>query len=281
MTTATVRRLQVGQVLRTLRESAGFGLDQAGKIIGKSASSMSRIERGITGLPPHSLKKITASLGAAACQDVDVDWVLELGRGSQERGRWSGYRRVYDKHARMAIDLEEDSSVVKTYCHERIPDLLQAESYLRAQLPRETADDVVEARLERQWILTRNDPAELRFVLSESALRRMVGDREVMRAQLAHLARTMLFAHVQVQVLPFRARTAPRASYDFQLFRIPSPTPAGLLRFVYRESYTDGHYLDEQPHLDAYDDLWRRLTAAALGPEDSRDFVLRVAGEYL
>lgn len=242
---------------------------------------MSRIERGITGLPPHALKKITVSLGAAACQDVDVEWVLELGRGSQDRGRWSGYRRVYDKHARMAIDLEEDSSVVKNYCHERIPDLLQDENYVRAQLPKETADDIVEALLERQWILTRTDPAELHFVLSEPSLRRMVGDREVMRAQLAHLARIMLFDHVQVQVLPFRDRTAPRASYDFQLFRILSPAPDGPLQFVYRESYTDGHYLDERPHLDAYADLWHRLTAAALGPVESQEFLLRVAGEYL
>jgi transcriptional regulator with XRE-family HTH domain len=288
MPTPTVRRLQVGHVLRHLRESAGLDLDDAGRIIGKTNSTMSRIERGGTGLAQHLLKKLVQTYASQVDEAVDTEWLLELARGSQERGRWSGYRSVYAKYFRMAVDLEEDAASIRIYHNEIIPGLLQTEDYIRAlftsaqtRLADESTDDAIEARLERQQMLTKKDPPELTFVLSESALRRMIGTPEVMHEQLLHLAKLAQQRNLQLQVLPFRARTAPRASFDFQLFRVPSPGNAGPLEFVYLEEYTDGRYLDEHTDVDAYNGLWSQVAAAALGPVESREFVLRVAAEFI
>ncbi len=44
------------------------------------------------------------------------------------------------------------------------------------------------------------------------------------------------------------------------------------------EDYIDARYLDEKEDVEDYTALWHRLQAAALGPVESRTFVLEVAG---
>ena len=46
---------------------------------------------------------------------------------------------------------------------------------------------------------------------------------------------------------------------------------------VYVENYDNARYLDDQDAVRSYGDLWRRLTAAALGPVESVDFIRPVA----
>jgi transcriptional regulator with XRE-family HTH domain len=287
MPTPTVRRLLVGHLLRHAREQTGFDLDAAGKLIGKTNSTMSRIERGQTALPQHLLKKLANVYQQHVSDVIDVDELLDLARGSQDRGRWSGYRSAYSKYFRMAVDLEADASAVFQYQNEIVPGLLQTEQYLRAlsttaqlQTADQSTEDAVEARLERQAILAKPNAPQVSFVLSESSLRRLVGDRELMADQLRHIAEIARLRNAQIQVLPFEAATAPRATHDFKLFRVPSPGNAGPLEFIYVEDFTDGRYLDRHDDVHAYNLLWQQLVAAALDPVKSEKFILRVADEF-
>ncbi|MGW1676425.1 helix-turn-helix domain-containing protein [Saccharopolyspora sp. NPDC002376] len=287
MPTPTVRRLLVGHLLRHAREQTGLDLDAAGKLIGKTNSTMSRIERGHTALPQHLLKKLANGYEQHVPNAVDLDELLDLARGSQDRGRWSGYRSVYSKYFRMAVDLEADASAIFQYQTEIVPGLLQTEEYIRAlfttaqlQLSDQSTEDAVEARLERQAVLTKSNAPQVSFVLSESSLRRHVGDRKLMEEQLRNVAEIARLKNIQIQVLPFDAATAPRATHDFKLFRVPSPGNAGPLEFVYVEDFTDGRYLDGHEDVHAYTLLWQQLVAAALDPVESEKFILRVADEF-
>jgi hypothetical protein len=76
-----------------------------------------------------------------------------------------------------------------------VPGLLQTEKYaqavLKASPTQASAKDVdrqVALRMERQGVLTKNDPPELWFVVSETALHVQVGTPEVTIDQLHHLA---------------------------------------------------------------------------------------------
>ncbi|WP_190818710.1 helix-turn-helix domain-containing protein [Saccharopolyspora pogona] len=287
MPTPTVRRLLVGHLLRHAREQTGLDLDAAGKLIGKTNSTMSRIERGQTALPQHVLKKLANAYEQHAPNAIDLDELLDLARGSQDRGRWSGYRSVYSKYFRMAVDLEADAAAIFQYQTEIVPGLLQTEQYIRAlfttsqvQPSDQSTEDAVEARLERQAVLAKPNAPQVSFVLSESSLRRLVGDRELMENQLRHTAEIARLRNVQIQVLPFDAATAPRATHDFKLFRVPSPGNGGPLEFVYVEDFTDGRYLDRHDDVHAYTLLWQQLVAAALDPVESEKFILRVADEF-
>ncbi|TDD49648.1 helix-turn-helix domain-containing protein [Saccharopolyspora elongata] len=287
MPTPTVRRLQLGHELRHLREDAGCDLAEAGRAIGKAESTISRLESGQTGLKRQVLEQLVDFYAGKVRVRVDRSFYLDLAKGSEQRGRWTGYRAIYHKYARMMVDLEADASTIRKYQVEIIPGLLQTPAYLQAihaeAVPQvvPNLDDVLSARAERQQIFTKPEAPELGFVLSESALLTMVGTSEIMREQLEHLVEIADLPNVHLQVLPFRARTHPDVRPQaFTMFRIDAPGNSGPLEFVYLEEMHDGKYLDDREDVDLYNRLWSRLVGAALDPVKSRDKVLEVAKSY-
>ena len=281
MPTPTVRRLQLGNELRHAREAAARTMDEAGVVIERTTSTISRLEHGQTGIRQRDLADLLRSYGA---DPALIEQLGELARNNSQRGRWSGYRRAYPAWFRMFVDMEEDATSLLHFQVEVVPGLLQTEDYVRTVLSTalaNTADarveNAVQARLQRQAVLTKQDAPRVGFVVSESALRRVVGGARIMREQLEHLAEVALLPNVQLQILPFDAPSFGALMFGFTLVRIPAPGAAGPLDFVYLEDYIDARYLDEKDDVEAYTGLWNRLQAAALGPVESRTIVLEVA----
>ncbi|SNR98924.1 Helix-turn-helix domain-containing protein [Haloechinothrix alba] len=287
MATPTVRRLQLGNELRHLREEAGETIEAAAQVVERTTSTISRLELGQTALTQRQLGDLLDFYRERIDEPEDTSWLFDLAKGNSQRGRWSGYRAIYAKYFRMAVDLEQDASAISKYQMEIVPGLLQTEDYIRAMfadsqanMVDQTVKEAIKARMERQQVLTKPDAPQVGFVFSESAIRRVVGSSEVMRDQLHRLVEVARQPNVHLQVLPFAASSVPRVTYDFNLFRVPSPGPAGPLEFVYLEELTDGKYLDDHDDVAAYTGLWQRLVGAALGPVESRDVLLRVADEF-
>jgi hypothetical protein len=80
-----------------------------------------------------------------------------------------------------------NSQASRTTSSAIVTGFLQREEYARALLNGDEA--AVAARLERQEILSRDNPPTLRCVIDEMAFYRQVGDAAVMRAQLEYLER--------------------------------------------------------------------------------------------
>ena len=177
---------------------------------------------------------------------VDLDWYLELNKGSEQRGRWGGYRSQYPKYFRMAVDLEADASTINVYQTEIIHGLLQTEEYMRTlftearvRVADQTTEHAIKARLERQQVLTQHDPPEVTFVVSESGLRRRVGNARTMRNQLRRMADLAQLPNVHLHVSPFDCRMVAGVSFPFVLFRVPSASSAAPpLEFAFVETYT-------------------------------------------
>ncbi|MCI2420101.1 helix-turn-helix domain-containing protein [Saccharopolyspora sp. K220] len=281
-TTPTVRRLLLSNELKRLREEAGVETDQAAKHLGCRVSKISRIELAQNNIQAGDVKLLTELYGATP---EHTEILLNLARGQNQRGRWAGYRAVYPEWFRMFVDLERDAATMRSAEVEIIPGLLQTESYIRALHddgqpigPDDDVESSVKARKERQAIFTRDDPPEVSFILSESCLRRLVGDTDVMREQLRYLADVARLHNVQIQVLPFNAKTyAGRIVYRFTMLNIPAPGITAPLEFVYVEAHDDARYLDDKAAVSSYASLWGRLQAAALGPVESRDFISEAA----
>ncbi|GGI74855.1 hypothetical protein GCM10011581_09770 [Saccharopolyspora subtropica] len=145
----------------------------------------------------------------------------------------------------------------------------------------EDIDANVEARQERQAILTRAKPATASFILSESCLRRRVGTAEIMREQLDHLSEMALQQNVNLQILPFDVETPGGAmSFDFTMLRIPSDGIAADLEFVFVECLDDARYLDDKHAVSTYNKLWGQLQAAALSPKKSLNVIRSVRQQY-
>lgn len=284
MATPTVRRLQLGNELRHLRQKAGREQAEAAATLDCGVGKISRLELGQGGVSKGDLKLLLEFYEA---DPEHTSWMFELARTRSSRGRWGDYRAVFPEWFRMYIDLETDADNFRQVQGEIMPGVLQTEPYMRSlhtssvRREDEGVDALVASRQERQQILTRSKPPTASFILSESCLRRQIGNVWIMREQLDHLAEIALQTNVDIQVMPFDAETSTGGiSYDFTLLQIPSNGIAADLEFVYIECFDDARYLDAKDAIAAYTALWNRLQAAALGPKESLDLLRSVGKQY-
>jgi transcriptional regulator with XRE-family HTH domain len=280
MATPTIQRRRLGSALKRAREHAGKTQDEAAATIDAAGSKISRLELGQSGLRLTDLNLLIELYGVSSEQ---AEWMRDLARAGRQRGRWSGYRTAIPDWFRAYVDLEADASEIRWYQPEVVPGVLQTEPYIRAMnvtgYPRTSDEEInkqVEVRLERQAILDQLDTT-LNFILSESALRRNVGDATIMHAQLAHLASAAERPNVELQVLPFGAQTFGAAWLGFTILRFDHNAASDV---VYLEYWTDADYLDRVDDVQAYTTLWNRLQAAAMGQVESRHLILRIADEF-
>ncbi|MCP2169090.1 helix-turn-helix domain-containing protein [Goodfellowiella coeruleoviolacea] len=285
MSTQTVRLKFLGIAMREFREQTDVTPQQAAKTLGRAVSKITRLEKGQNGLTVAEAEKLLRLYQVT--DEAQVAEVLDLARTSRRRGHWAGHRSTIPLGLRPYIEFEQDASRHRSYGMELVPGLLQTPNYTRVMLLRpgpakvapEDIDRVVQTRIDRQQTLFGDSPAEAHFVLSESCLRRHYGTNRVMHEQMLHLAEMALRPNIVIQILPFRV---PGTTFGFKIMRIPAPAPSQRdpLDLVYVETLHNSDYLDDMPSVQDYDSLWSYLSAAALGPEDSRRMILSAAQEY-
>ncbi|GGP49458.1 helix-turn-helix domain-containing protein [Saccharothrix coeruleofusca] len=281
--TPTTKKLLLGKEIAHLRERAGMSQAQAAAIVEKSQSRMADLEAGQSSITPGDLILLLKGFGVA--DEDHVQALLELRRNNHQRGRWNGVRAKYSEQFRTMVDLEENCDLIRTVESEVPPGLLQCESFVRALYSHgnfgDDLEEHVKARLVRQEIFHKPDPPHVAFVISESSLRRQFGPPEVMREQINYMIKLSRLPNVRLQVLPFKTRVQSGWIGDrFVLLRIPSPGVAGPLEFAYTENEAELRYLDDKKVVDKLDAVWARLTGVALGFEETRRFLRKVAGDY-
>jgi transcriptional regulator with XRE-family HTH domain len=187
--------LYFGKQVRKTRLAAGLTLRQLGDVIAYSSSQISRVEIGLRS-PNEQF--------AAACDrafPVMGGWFTEFYRESREWISTPPWFRPWVEH-------EQSARVLKIWTLGHFSGLLQTEDYAREVLS--TAPGAAEeeiagrtaARMARQRVLTRDNPAAVWFLVDETALRRRTRSAEAMAAQLRHLAAVASLPGVTVQVVP-------------------------------------------------------------------------------
>ncbi|SBT90088.1 hypothetical protein GA0115233_101540 [Streptomyces sp. DI166] len=174
-------------------------------------------------------------------------------------------------------EMEASASYISAYQCQLVYGLLQTRDYAAALLTfdhPDRVDEMVAARMDRQRILEREEPPALWVVLDESVLYQLVGDREVMRGQLAHLLSFRENPWVHVQVLPYMVGAHPGMMGSFNLLRFDDHPD-----LFYCESYDQGHMTANPQVIRERSVGYARLQAAALSMEDSADLIARVMEE--
>jgi hypothetical protein len=178
------------------------------------------------------------------------------------------------------IGLGAEAVSMLTY-EQVVPGLFQTEAYARAiingtvpTVEPETLDQRIEARMTRQAVLAKESPLEVRAVLDESAIRRLVGGPEVMRRQVARLLELAELPNVIIQVIPFAVGAHPGTMTGaFSILGFEHAADPGV---VYVESNSDP-YPDRDGDLQRYITAFDHLRAAALSTSRTatllRDFV--------
>src|SRR5262249_49618444 len=132
----------------------------------------------------------------------------------------------------------------------------------------------VEVRLNRQRVLTRDDPVEFKAVIDEAALRRLVGGEAVMREQPRHLLPMVGRPNGEGRVLTFSVGAHASMRDTFEIFEMQAPYPdAG-----YMESRAGAIYLEGED-VEALEQAYDRLVNTALEPDESAGMIGAITEE--
>jgi len=269
---ATMRGRWLGARLRQHREAAGLKGAQVADRITRSTATLSRWESGDLLPRPAEVHYMLELYGVRGPErDVLVHHAEEAQR--------SGVLEV-DMSVAVAdhVWLEDRAWKVETFHNAAVPGLLQTADYAREILmawdPAATAERIesaIGARAARQRRLTGEQPLQLVAILDEAVLRRPIGGRHMMRAQLANLVERAALANVAIRVLPFAAGAHASLSGPFEIMQFRDEQD-----LVYLETRGGYMYLDRT---EPFADAWRRLEGAALSEKQSAAMITAVEKE--
>ncbi|MGN9755777.1 helix-turn-helix domain-containing protein [Streptomyces sp. SD31] len=251
-----------GWELRRRREEAGLTLKQLGSIVFCTGSLIGQIETTLKVPTRPFSERVDVALGTDGCFSRLVGLVL---------------RSQLPTWFQPFADMEAKATYISTYQSQLVYGLLQTKAYAAALLCVDHPDKVEEmvaARMDRQRILEREQPPALWVILDESVLYRMVGDRDVMREQLAHLLSFRNNQSVHIQVLPYSVGAHTGMMGSFTLLRFDEHPD-----LFYCESYDQGHMTPNPQVIRERSVGYARLQAGALSPEDSANMIARVMEE--
>ncbi|WP_221352282.1 helix-turn-helix domain-containing protein [Streptomyces beigongshangae] len=276
----TVRRRRLGQELRRLRELKGMTAEEVAERLLVSQSKISRLENGRRSISQRDVRDLC---GVYEVEDVRiVDSLMQMAKDSRQQGWWHSFG---DIPYSVYIGLETDAASLRVYDPLVVPGLLQtrpyAEALIQGALPEAATGDVdkrVQVRLRRQErISDPENPLRLWTVLDEAALRRTVGNKQVMIEQLEHLVEMSHVPHVTVQVIPFAMGAHPGVSGQYAILEFPDAADSSV---VYIEGVTSDLYLEKANDVQKYSVMYEHLRAQALNADQSREFIADVAKDY-
>ncbi|MFE7427637.1 helix-turn-helix domain-containing protein [Streptomyces sp. NPDC014646] len=276
----TVRRRRLGQELRRLRELKGMTAEEVAERLLVSQSKISRLENGRRSISQRDVRDLC---GVYEVEDHRiVESLMQMAKDSRQQGWWHAFG---DIPYSVYIGLETDAESLRVYEPQVVPGLLQtrgyAEALINGALPEAPPNDIekrVTVRARRQdRITTPEQPLRLWAVIDESALRRMVGGKQVMIEQLEQLVELSHLPHVTVQVLPFGMGAHPGINGQYAVLEFPDAADSSV---VYIEGVTSDLYLEKAHDVQRYSVMYEHLRAQSLNVEQSRIFIGEIAKEY-
>jgi transcriptional regulator with XRE-family HTH domain len=276
----TVRRRRLGQELRRLRELKGMTAEEVAERLLVSQSKISRLENGRRSISQRDVRDLC---GVYEVEDHRiVDSLMQMAKDSRQQGWWHSFG---DIPYSVYIGLETDAASLRVYDPQVVPGLLQTRQYAEAliagALPETAAADVekrVQVRLRRQERITApENPLRLWTVMDEAALKRVVGNKSLMRDQLEHLVEQSQLPHVTVQVIPFDMGAHPGLNGQYAILEFPDAADSSV---VYIEGVTSDLYLEKANDVQKYSVMYEHLRAQALNPDQSRQFIADIAKDY-
>ncbi len=277
----TVLRMILGTQLRRLREAADVTPDQASYEIRASRSKISRMEHGRVGFKDRDVADLLTLYGITD-EQMRVRMLASV-RHANAPGWWSKYGDLLPDWFEEYLGLEGAASVIRTFELQFVHGLFQTEAYARAvtllghkTAPADEIDRRVSLRLKRQDIVTSPEPPQVWSVMDEAVVRRPVGGRAVMRAQLERLAEVASLPQVTIQVVPFGGGGHAAAGGSFTILRFAEPE---LPDVVYIEQLTSALYLDGREDVDHYREVMNELSTQALTPDRTARVLAEITRE--
>jgi hypothetical protein len=282
---SAVRRWQLAETLRKLREDAHLTHDQVIAQLRKgqgkwSRPKLSKIENREQGVKPREVEQLLDIYGTT---DKVRAWLVDLASTPRERGWAFDIRKHLPEELHRFVDWETALVACRQFETLLVPGLLQTQEYARALItgitPSLTEDEVegrVMARITRQQILSRRVPPHLHVILDAGVLERPVGAPSVMRNQLRRLVEVAESPHITIQVLPKSVGASPALEGPFSILTLPEPIPD----MGYAEGPSRPVYFDDRDDVREWTLRFGMLTEQALPQAKSVKVITAAAKGY-
>ncbi|MFI5978708.1 Scr1 family TA system antitoxin-like transcriptional regulator [Streptomyces sp. NPDC051452] len=257
----------VGSLVAHYRRQARLTQEQLAELAHIHVDTVGSIEQGRLALQPDRAEQFDELLHTGGALAVLV-------------ARLPVRERVV-QFAQGLVDHEQEAVAILNYETQMIPGLLQTREYCLAafdarypSLGSETAEQWVDARMERQLIWQRERPPVGHFIIEESILRRQVGGPRVMREQLRQIVEYTQPVHMSFQIMPMDRM--PHAGLAGPMTLLETPEHE---RLVYLEVQT-ASFLDGDPdEVCDYHHKYGMLRSQALSPDESVRLLHGLLGE--
>ena len=284
--TPTVRRRELGALLRALRSDSGLTIDEVAQQLLCSPSKISRMETGLRGTSQRDIRDLCDLYGVTDTKQRQH--LTELAKGGREQAWW----QPYELRSSFAtyVGLEAEALRISNYDPGVVPGLLQTPEYARAVEERtldertlerpsdEATEEMLEVRRRRQAILTRTEPSPPEFcgIVDEAALHRIVGSPAIMSAALERVVHASDLPNVGIQVLPYEAGAHPALDSTFVLLEFRDQVPP----VVYVEGLVGQVWLARPLDIGKYKQVFERLGEMSLDTRESVNLIAKLASEY-
>ncbi|MBO8186596.1 helix-turn-helix domain-containing protein [Streptomyces spirodelae] len=255
-----------GKLLAKFRKAAGYSQEELAPLLGYSPEQLASVEQG--------RRPAKAPLTEAAERELNADGVLAILQEDVDFAKLPPFFRDF-----VLLEMEAVSRF--DYDPLLIPGLLQTEAYARAlfeghvpMLDEDAIDDSLDARLNRQKILTKSPLVDFSFVIGEAALRQELGGADTMREQYRHLLAMGNLRNVAIQVVPIGSGFHTGLNGGFVLVET-----AEHQRYGYFESQDIGHVVSDSKQVSTFALRYGKLRSQALNVEESAAFIEQLAGE--
>ncbi|MFJ9979261.1 helix-turn-helix domain-containing protein [Streptomyces cyaneofuscatus] len=282
----TARKIALGQELRKLRAARGLTIEEAAAGMGFSEAQLQRVETGFSAL--RRINHLSALLKRYGIDETDQlgEELVTIWRDAASE-EWVSEFKDGMTPAQMPkfVGIEEVARTIRAY-HPLLPwGMLQTEEYARAlfamqqpvlEAPSESVEKAVRLRLRRRECITREDePVTLVAIIGESALRHIVGGIDVMQGQCQELIKLSELDNVTIQILPTEGKRY-RFAADFSILNMGDELPSQ----VQADNAWGALAMSSRPRdVGVFSRRFERLTAAALSPEETADYVRNLSRE--
>jgi transcriptional regulator with XRE-family HTH domain len=273
----TLRRRELGALLRARRLELGLTVDQVAERLLCSSSKVSRMETGQRGATQRDVRDLCELYGIT--DEEERGRLMTLAREGKQQGWWQAFELPYSTY----VGLEQEAHSIKIYQSAVVPGLLQTGDYVRAiheawvpKFDPQVIEQRIVERTKRQQLLIRDDAPQIDIILDEAVLHRPIGGAATMKEQLGTVLEICERSNVTVQVVPFEVGAHPALESDFVILKFGGQTPS----IVYVEGLMGRIYLDRAQDVQRYLQVFEHLRVVALSPKDSTDLVTKFHEVY-
>ncbi|MFI7114910.1 helix-turn-helix domain-containing protein [Amycolatopsis sp. NPDC049868] len=265
---STAKMRELGSELQRIRKRAGYGGGQMGELLGCNASTISRLENGLSKVEDG---KVALYLARANATPGELDELVSLDRRADDGYQVRPHPAGFPDELPIVAMLDRESTSITSYEPVEVPRHLQIDPYIRDALSqhghdKQTLGAAVMTRLSR-YPSSLHRPGSFTFYISEAVFRNNFVNRTVMQQQLAHLMTASSLPHFHIHLVPSDANlTDIRTGFTF--FRHDEYRPV-----LHHQLPTMSLFLENETEVTFYEGFEKRITGFALSRDETRHWI--------